>query len=561
MRRVLAFLWRLEPFHRVRDRIWLSLAKHRSLAGHPFTALLVARLTRGFSYSQEEVWVADGASWQVGARRRDAVRRLGEFFRARSPRTLRASDVLRDGASDAALVDAYRVPFPFAAEVQAQLPVPTIVARTDGARLCDLDGHWSWDLGGSYGVNAFGVEFYKENLRAAAEEAQAVGLLLGPVHPVVLDNIARLREISGLEEVSFHMSGTEAVMQAVRLARYHTGRSHVVRFAGSYHGWWDGVQAGPGNPRPAAGVFTLAEVSQATLRVLRTRDDVAAVLVNPVQAMCPNASPPSDSTLVSNDRRFCFDRQAYASWLAELRQVCNERGIALILDEVFLGFRLARGGAQEYFGVRADLVTYGKTLGGGLPVGVVCGTRRWMRRFRPETPADLCFARGTFNAHPYVMCAMNGALRHLETAGMKAAYAGADSVWGERAAALNTAFEARALPVRVGAWGPVWTTLYTQPGRYHWMYQFYLRAAGITPAWIGTGRFIFPLALGEAEFDDIRARFVSAAEEMAADGWWSSPPDLDGRAIRRHLLRRMLRARFGLEPSRRSVDDGDGPQV
>ena len=75
----------------------------------------------------------------------------------------------------------------------------------------------------------------------------------------------------------------------------------------------------------------------------------------------------------------------------------------LIFDEVFVGFRLARGGAQEYFGVRADLVTYGKTLGGGLPVGVVCGRRDLMKRFRDDRPADICFARGTFNSHPYVM--------------------------------------------------------------------------------------------------------------------------------------------------------------
>ena len=75
----------------------------------------------------------------------------------------------------------------------------------------------------------------------------------------------------------------------------------------------------------------------------------------------------------------------------------------LIFDEVFVGFRLAPGGAQEYFGVHADMVTYGKTLGGGLPVGVVCGRRELMKRFREERPADICFARGTFNAHPYVM--------------------------------------------------------------------------------------------------------------------------------------------------------------
>ena len=86
----------------------------------------------------------------------------------------------------------------------------------------------------------------------------------------------------------------------------------------------------------------------------------------------------------------------------------------LIFDEVFVGFRLAPGGAQHYFGVKADLVTYGKTLGGGLPVGVVCGSRTLMTRYREDRPADICFARGTFNAHPYVIAAMASFLKRIE---------------------------------------------------------------------------------------------------------------------------------------------------
>ena len=110
-----------------------------------------------------------------------------------------------------------------------------------------------------------------------------------------------------------------------------------------------------------------------------------------------------------------FDKAAYADWLKRLRAVCTERNIVLIFDEVFVGFRLAPGGAQDYFGVRADLVTYGKTLGGGLPIGVVCGRSDLMKRFRDDRPADICFARGTFNSHPYVMAAMNEFLRYLQT--------------------------------------------------------------------------------------------------------------------------------------------------
>jgi len=265
----------------------------------------------------------------------------------------------------------------------------------------------------------------------------------------VADNVARLREISGLDEVSFHMSGTEAVMQAVRLARYHTGRRHLVRFTGAYHGWWEDVQPGPGNPLPPRETYTLKDMDERALQVLRTRKDIACVLVNPLQALHPNRNAPGDSTLVDGSRSARYDRAAYTAWLQRLREVCSERGIVLILDEVFVGFRLAPGGAQEYFGVRADLVTYGKTLGGGFPVGVVCGKAELMRRFKPERPADLCFARGTFNAHPYVMGAMQAFLQRIRTPEIKALYEGLDERWTARAAAFNQALQDVGHPVRI----------------------------------------------------------------------------------------------------------------
>jgi len=165
------------------------------------------------------------------------------------------------------------------------------------------------------------------------------------------------------------------------LARYHTGRTHLVRFCGAYHGWWGDVQPGVGNPLAARETYTLKDMDPASLRVLRNRRDIACVLVNPLQALHPNVSAPGDSTLIDSGRNAHFDRAAYAAWLRELRAECSARGIVLIFDEVFVGFRLAPGGAQEYFGVRADMVTYGKTVAGGLPVGVLCGRAEFMRAF------------------------------------------------------------------------------------------------------------------------------------------------------------------------------------
>jgi glutamate-1-semialdehyde 2,1-aminomutase len=284
-------------------------------------------------------------------------------------------------------------------------------------------------------------------------------------------------------------------------------------------------------------------LSDATLRVLRQRRDIACVLVNPLQALHPNRSAPADSALVDGVRRAGFDRPAYTRWLQALRAVCDQRGIALIFDEVFMGFRLAPGGAQQYFGVRADLVTYGKTVAGGLPIGVLAGSHRWMRRFDPLRPANVCFARGTFNSHPYVMGAMNEFLRALEGAALQELYRDLDITWNQRAAALNDRLAAAGLPVRVANLSTVWTILYTEPSRYHWMFQYYLRAEGLALSWVGSGRLIFTLTCTASDFAEVAHRFESAAAAMQRDGWWWRDATASARQYRRQVLRELLQAR------------------
>ncbi|HTI82525.1 MAG TPA: aminotransferase class III-fold pyridoxal phosphate-dependent enzyme, partial [Acetobacteraceae bacterium] len=385
---------------------------------------------------------------------------------------------------------------------------------------------------------------YKECIERGAERVRDLGPVLGAYHPIVAYNIERIRQISGLDEVSFHMSGTEAVMQAVRLARFHTRRSHIVRFSGAYHGWWSDVQPGIGNPQKVRETYTLAEMSERTLHVLRTRRDIACVLVNPYQALHPNAGPPADSSLVDSGRTAHFDRAAYTQWLRQLRQVCTERRIALIFDEMFVGFRIAVGGAQEYFGVQADLVTYGKTLGGGLPVGVVCGRHEWMKRYHDDRPGDVCLARGTFNAHPYVMGAMNEFLRRLEAPDMLRLYDGIDERWDQRTAVMNQRLDAAGLPLRVVNFSSIWTMCYTRPSRYNWMLQYYLRAEGLVLSWVGTGRLIFSLNYSDDDFTAVMDRVVAAARSMQQDGWWWSAPAASNKSIRKQVLREML-ANYG----------------
>jgi glutamate-1-semialdehyde 2,1-aminomutase len=269
------------------------------------------------------------------------------------------------------------------------------------------------------------------------------------------------------------------------------------------------------------------------------------VLVNPLQALHPNANAPGDSALVDSSRKGAFDRAAYADWLKKLRDVCTERGIVLIFDEIFVGFRLAAKGAQEYFGVRADMVTYGKSLAGGLPVGVVCGRKELMRRFRDDRPADICFARGTFNSHPYVMTAMDEFLSRLASPNFNAVYQGLDETWNGRAKALNDRLVEAALPVRVSNMSSIWMVQYTEPSRYNWMLQYYLRAEGLALSWVGTGRLIFSLNYTDADFAEVAERFVRAAEKMKADGFWWHDGVLTNKNIKRQILKEMLAKRLG----------------
>jgi len=536
-----ALLWALLQ---ARQRLQLSLAKHRSLAGHPRTARRVAALLPRYAYPPEQMLEVDGAPQDVVAHRRSALERLVASFKTRYAKSVAHTTEAAKGLSDLQFVSAYRVPFQFKNMVDQGLKIASFVQSTSGVTVTDLDGNTFYDLTGSYGVNLFGNDFYKQSIDQGADMVRELGPVLGAYHPVVVDNVQRLKRISGMDEVTFHMSGTEAVMQAVRLARYHSGRNKVVRFCGAYHGWWGDVQPGIGNPIAARDTFTLSEMGAGTLRVLRSRKDIACILINPLQALHPNGAAPSDSSLLDSGRRAGFDRAAYTAWLQELRRICDERGIALIFDEVFVGFRLALGGAQEYFGVHADMVTYGKTLGGGLPIGAVCGKQPWMKRFREDAPADICFARGTFNSHPYVMGAMNAFLQYLDSDAAATTYRHLDATWDARAALMNQRLTQAGVPVQVAHMSSIWTVLFTQPACYNWLFQHYLRLEGLALSWVGTGRIIFSLNYTDADFEAVVQGFVRAGQQMQQDGWWWNAAQ-SNKDIKRRILRELIRAKLG----------------
>ncbi|RTL69335.1 MAG: aminotransferase class III-fold pyridoxal phosphate-dependent enzyme [Hyphomicrobiales bacterium] len=531
---------------KLKTRLELSRAKHPSLAGHAKWSRRIAKLVPYYEYPEPRFFDVDGAPADIAAKRRAGFNRLSALYAERSPKTQALTEQAREGISDLQFTDLYRVPFQFSRTVSRHLGSGSFAASTSGVTVTDLDGNVAYDLTGSYGVNVFGNDFYKECMAEGCRAAEPLGAMLGAYHPSVARNVAAIRELSGLDEVSFHMSGTEAVMQAVRLARYHTKRRYVVRFTGAYHGWWGDVQPGVGNPIAARDTYTLAEMSEKTLRVLRSRRDIACVLVNPIQILHPNGSPPGDSALVDGATRRDASRAAYTEWLKALREVCTERGIVLIFDEIIVGFRIARAGAQEYFGVKADMVTWGKTIAGGMPVGVVAGRRDLMRRYRDDAPADVCLARGTFNSHPYVMASMDAFFTRFDKPEMRALYDGIDERWNARARAFNQRLKAEGIPLEVANLGSIWAVCHTIKSRYHWMLQFYLRSEGLALAWTGSGRLIFSLNYTDADFAAVTDRFVAACKAMQADGWWWQNPDPAAPPIKRQVLREMLRKKLGL---------------
>jgi glutamate-1-semialdehyde 2,1-aminomutase len=552
---------------KLRSSLLLFRATPRSLRKNPRVARLLASQIPFYEYGPERFFCADDAPAEVAERRHAGFMRLSEIYQRKFAKTNRATDEVRADISDLQFTDSKRVPFQFSGFVHKHLRFGGFLESSSGVTITDLDGNIFYDLAASYGVNVFGYDFYKDTIDSGMERARGLGPVLGEYHTALLYNVRRLKEISGLDEISFHMSGTEAVMQAVRLARYHTGRSHLVKFCGAYHGWWGDVQPGVGNPVPAHETYTLTEMSDDSLRVLRTRRDIACVLINPVQALQPNAGPHADYAQYSAPDDSAPDsapvskagtgsahigRGAYASWLRQLRAVCAERKIVLIFDEVFVGFHLALGGAQEYFGVRADLVIYGKTVGGGLPVGVVCGRHDLMKRFRDDRPLDVCFARGTFNSHPYVMATMREFLERIDSPDVKELYKDLDAIWDRRTDQLNQRLQVEGVPVRVANISSIWTVFYTQTFRYNWMLQYYLRAEGLALSWTGTGRIIFSLNYTQADFDEVVDRFVAAANTMRQDGWWWTDNSATSKSGTRRVIREMLLQRLLLRKLRKA---------
>lgn len=324
---------------------------------------------------------------------------------------------------------------------------PLIGTRAKGAHLWDADDNRYVDITMGFGVNLFGhhPEFLAEAMTAQFER----GIQIGPQTALAGEVAQRFTRLTGKERVAFFNTGSEAVMIALRLARAATGRNKVALFSGSYHGQSDivlGTDDGDGGTMPlapgilpgAVGDLLILEYgADASLEAIRAhRGELAAVLVEPVQSRRPDLQP--------------------AAFLHALRDLTRETGIPLIFDEMITGFRLHPQGAQGWYGVAADIATYGKVIGGGLPIGIVAGSAAYMDAFDggfwqygdASYPAvDTTFSAGTFNKHPLTLAAAKAVLDHLEQQGpaLQERLNARTHAMIER---LNTVFEASAAPIK-----------------------------------------------------------------------------------------------------------------
>lgn len=484
----------------------------------------LAPILLSYSFDETEFFAADGAPAEIAQKRKAGFEALAKQFEI-GPVAQEMESSFADGLSDIRFTDTNRVPFPFQKMVRASLKVSSIVKASTGPVLIDVDGSSVLDVSGSYGVNVAGYDNYKGFVERGWERVKDLGPnVLGPVHPIIADVIGPLRNISGLDEVSFHMSGTEAVMCAVRLCRFNTRRRMVVTFAGAYHGWWDGLQPGAGNERFTADVLSVKDMNPRSLAMIKARaSEIAAVLVSPLQGLNPGKPPPSDLVLMDSKMRQTNERiKDYADWLKELREVTAALDIPLIFDEVYTGFRMKPKGAQDFYGVQADMVVYGKTLGGGMPVGVVCGKKALMHRFDSTHPLRVNYVIGTFSAAPITLGAMAEFLAWQAKDSTVALYKSAQERTDKFILESNDAFIAADLPMRVDSLTTVWTVLFKQPGRYHWMFQYYLRAEGLALSWVGTGRCLFSLDFSDAQYEQVMQALLNAGRRMKDDGWWWS---------------------------------------
>ncbi|MDZ8065183.1 MAG: amino acid adenylation domain-containing protein [Nostoc sp. DedQUE08] len=349
---------------------------------------------------------------------------------------------------------------------------PIVGDRSQGSKIWDIDGNKYIDISMGFGVHLFGhdVPFITE----ALENQLKQGTQIGPQSQLAGEVATLICEMTGMERVTFCNSGTEATMTAMRIARAATGRAKIAIFKGAYHGHFDGTLAIPQTSEdgklPAHpmvpgvlqnmvdDVLLLTYGASESLDIIKANaHELAAVLVEPVQSRKPDLQP--------------------KEFLQQLREVTQQLDITLIFDEVITGFRVHPRGAQAWSGVDADIVIYGKLIGGGMPIGVIAGKAAYMDKIDggmwnygdesyPEV--ETTFFAGTFSKHPLTMAATRATLLHLKAEGATLQER-LNQRTSQLAATLNTYFEQENIPVQIVHFSSLFR--FTLSGNSSYLYQ------------------------------------------------------------------------------------------
>ena len=369
-----------------------------------------------------------------------------------------------------------------------EIVFPIVIERSKGSRLWDIDGNEYVELTCGFGSNFLGNQ--PDFITAALHEQIEKGYEVGPQHPLAADVTNLICELTGAERVAFCNTGSEAVMGAMRQARTITGRSLVAIFTNSYHGIFDevivrgtkklrSIAAAPGILASAVeNVLVLDYGTPETLKILWEHGPkLAAIMAEPVQSRNPKLQP----------REF----------LQELRKICDKNDAALIFDEVITGFRIEPGGAQAHFGVKADLATYGKIIGGGLPFAAIAGNSKFMDALDgghwefgdnsyPEV--GVTYFAGTFVRHPLALAAAKASLEYLKNEGPEL-----QRRLNERVTAfvneLNTFFISVSAPIKIDHFGSLCRITVFEEEQFGSLLYYYLRDRNVH-IWEGFGCFL-----------------------------------------------------------------------
>ncbi len=400
-----------------------------------------------------------------------------------------------------------------------ELVYPIVVERSKGAHLWDVDGNRYVDALNGFGLSLFGWQ--PDFVTKAIEEQLHRGHEIGPQHPLSGETASLLCQLTGFDRAAFCNTGSEAVMGCTRVARTVTGRKTIALFTGAYHGIFDevlvrgtkklrSIPAAPGIlPEAMSNTLVLPYGTPESLEILKNRaDDLAAILVEPIQSRRPDFRP--------------------KEFLAELRQLTERAGVVYIFDEVVCGFRLCPGGAQEYYGIKADIASYGKVIGGGLPIGVIAGQRRFMDALdggfwqfgdASSPPVGVTYFAGTFVRHPLALAACNAVCKHLLQEGP------------ELQQRLNAKVEAFVgnvrdflsevgAPIEIKSFASLWRLVYTEDQPLGDVLFYMLRDRGIH-IYDGFPCF-FTTAHTDEDFAALQTAIQESVKEMQASGFLSS---------------------------------------